>query len=208
MFQIVTRNFTAAFLTFTVAFALFSSTTFADSCDWYGRCSARAAGDWAPTSYDQWSNLIVFYIDKSLHPRSRQLIEQAIELWRPAMSSNRLGYVIKQTTTRTPHGIHELTIEGISGNDILGVTSNHGVHHRDVIIDSEFWQSRRYTNQQRVAVVAHEIGHVIGLGHSSDHADLMYDHYNPTNLSPTRRDLTRASALLYESVRRGYGYRY
>lgn len=202
--SLATRVFVSAFLIMAPSVVFFSSTAFADcTCHPYGHCSASASDDWAPTSYDYRYNTIVFYIDGRLPRLEQSLIAQGIERWRPAMAANGLRYQILPLSTRqSDHGIHEITIGFIQEGDgsILGVTYDGGSHHRHIIIDGRFWYGS-HTNLERVAVVTHEAGHVLGLGHSADHADLMHDHYNPNNMYPTRRDLTRAANLLSQSVR-------
>ena len=189
---------------------VFSARVLADcTCHAYGHCSAGASRDWPATSFDYSSNRIIFYINRNLSVRERALFYRALALWEPAMRANGLSYYVRPTTTHEDnHGIHEISIDWIPDNDdgnTLGVTYDGGVHHRHVIIDQGFWHGR-YTDAQRVAVIAHEFGHVLGLAHSANHGDLMHDHYNPMNLYPTRTDLVRASSLLRQAVmRRRFG---
>lgn len=150
-------------------------------------------------------------------------VQEACDAWAPVFTLHDYGYVHLQPGQKinSEHGklrFVYITDEDLSAsraaenNDVNGITS--GVDPDDVNskgyfempsvsirIDSAYTVSAfsQYgdPHQEVVSVIEHELGHAIGLRHSTNHADVMYAHDLDNSLQP---DELGAVRRMYENV--------
>lgn len=158
------------------------------------------------------SKTIYFMVNDSNCPSSRNVkaaVQQAINAWNEVTYSN-VHLVYGGSSSSTGYSTRPIiscdtafgTTTGADADWVAGVgsfqSSNSTITTGAIYLNAESGKNgniQNWSNSALAALIAHEMGHVLGLGHSQDPAALMYYSISRTSLYIAQDDIDGISYL-------------